>query len=69
MAQWSDWSLPKALAVIWCESKGNPFAKNPHSSAANLFQILGASLGDGPPNIALAHDIYVRRGWSPWVCA
>lgn len=29
-----------ALAVIWCESKGVPTAKNPSSSASGLFQHL-----------------------------
>lgn len=30
-----------ALAVIWCESRGDPTADNPTSSAAGLFQHLG----------------------------
>ncbi len=57
-----------ALAVIWCESKGNPTAINPTSSASGLFQHLpkywssrssaagypGASIFDPVPNIAVA---------------
>lgn len=34
-------SLPPILARIeWCESKNNPLAKNPNSSASGLFQFL-----------------------------
>lgn len=30
----------EALSVMWCESRGNPDAKNPSSSATGLFQFL-----------------------------
>ncbi len=32
--------VDEALKVIWCESRGDPSAKNPNSTASGLFQIL-----------------------------
>lgn len=60
--------VPWALAVIRCESGGNPLADNPHSTASGLFQHLGsfwaersaaagwagASIWDPEPNVAVA---------------
>jgi hypothetical protein len=57
-----------ALAVVWCESKGDPNVINPSSSASGLFQHLpkywssrtsaagypGASILDPVPNVAVA---------------
>lgn len=60
------WPAARMAAIMWCESRGDPWAKNPHSSAAGLFQILGASQGDGPGNIALAFSMWQERGTSPW---
>ena len=33
----------EAMAVMWCESRGNPDAKNPTSSATGLFQFLSGT--------------------------
>lgn len=66
IGQWSDWDAGTALAIIWRESHGNPWAKNPRSSAAGLFQILGSTPGDAAGNVALAHAMWSQRGWSPW---
>jgi len=50
--------VDEALAVIYCESRGNPLAVNPVSSAAGLFQFVpstwawassGAGWGDHNP--------------------
>lgn len=32
--------VAEAMSVMWCESRGNPDAKNPSSSATGLFQFL-----------------------------
>ena len=73
----------RALAVMGCESGGNPNAKNPYSSASGLFQHLatywpersaqaglaGASIWSPSANIAVA--AWLSDGgsdWSHWVC-
>ena len=73
----------RALAVMGCESGGNPNAKNPSSSASGLFQHLatywpersaqaglpGASIWSPTANIAVA--AWLSDGgsdWSHWVC-
>lgn len=66
VASYGDWPVTRMLTIMYCESRGDPFAKNPRSSATGLFQILGASQGDGPGNIALAHSMWQSRGTSPW---
>lgn len=75
----------KALAVMRCESNGNPNADNPRSSALGLWQFLKDTwnrtadrIGAPPyPAGALdpewstrgAYDLWKRSGWSPWSCA
>lgn len=68
IAQWQDWDAWRMLRILYCESRGNPFAKNPHSGAAGLLQVIGGSIGDGPSNIALGHDVWQRGGYSRWSC-
>lgn len=63
-----NWAQAKAFAVMMCESGGNPKARNPHSTATGLFQILGGPTDPGS-NVALAYSMYQKRGWKPWVCA
>jgi hypothetical protein len=70
-----------ALRVIRCESRGNPTAKNPTSSASGLFQHLGslwvgraakagwegADVFDPVANVAVAAWlVYEGGGWSHW---
>lgn len=62
-----------ALCLIWHESRGDPAAKNPSSSAAGLFQILdfwwqkyGGDRYDPETNVALAAKIKSLQGWSAW---
>lgn len=74
---------PDALAVLRCESSGDPDATNPSSGAAGLFQHLprywarrsdaaglpGADIYDPAANIAVA--AWLSRGgtdWSHWTC-
>lgn len=62
-----DWNDEYAFNVMWCESKGNPNARNPRSTATGLFQILNGPI-DPVANVRLAHQMYSKRGWQPWVC-
>ena len=70
---------PGAINVARCESGLNPNAYNP-SGAAGLFQIMpgtwattseaGQSPFNAAANIAAAHEIFVRDGysWREWTC-
>jgi hypothetical protein len=68
--------VPWAMRVMACESGGNPYAKNPTSSASGLFQHLarlwdgrssaagwgGADIFDGEANIAVAAWLVYEGG-------
>ncbi|MGA7270041.1 MAG: transglycosylase SLT domain-containing protein [Acidimicrobiia bacterium] len=73
--------VDRALAVIRCESGGDPVAANPRSSARGLFQHLarlwpkraaqagrpGADIFDPEDNVAVAAWlVYHGGGWSHW---
>lgn len=60
-----DWPHSTACAVLGCESRGDPNARNPRSSATGLFQILNGPT-DPAANVALAYQMWRRRGWQPW---
>lgn len=72
-----------ALAVLWCESRGDPNAANPTSSARGLFQHLerywparstsagwaGYSIFDPEANVAVAAWLSAGgTGWHHWTC-
>jgi LysM repeat protein len=71
---------PGAVNIARCESGLNPAAYNPYSGASGLFQIIpgtwaGTSQAHYSPfnaqaNIAAAHEIFVRDGysWREWTC-
>lgn len=73
-----DW----ALRIMECESRGDPNAKNPNSSASGLFQHLArlwperaaaagwedADVFDPFANIAVAAWLLENGGTSHWVC-
>jgi hypothetical protein len=76
--------VDRALQVIWCESKGDPLAENPRSTASGLFQHLaslweertiqagmeGADIFDPVDNVALAAWlVYDFGGWSHWAAS
>jgi hypothetical protein len=76
-----DSDVDLALSVMWCESKGDPNAANPRSSARGLFQNMekywfersaaagwaGASIFDPEANTAVAAWlVYQGGGWSHW---
>jgi soluble lytic murein transglycosylase-like protein len=73
--------VTRALAVMSCESKGDPDAKNPGSTASGLFQHLASQWGpraeaigypdagvfDPVANVAAAAWlVYDGGGWSHW---
>jgi len=58
------WDVAVAERIVWCESRGNPNARN-SSGATGLFQILGGSV-DPVANVARAYEMYRARGWQPW---
>lgn len=75
--------LPWAMRVMNCESKGDPRARNPRSSASGLFQHLlrywaersakagwaGADVFDPTANVAVAAWLYYEGGGpSHWTC-
>lgn len=75
--------VDKALAVMWCESRGDPSATNLSSGAAGLFQHLpkywqdrsaaagwaGADIYDPEANVAVAGWLRRTGGWGHWACA
>lgn len=80
-AHFAPGDVSRALAVISCESSGDPNAKNPRSSASGLFQHLGrfwaersvkaglagADIFDPSANVAVAAWlVYEGGGWSHW---
>jgi len=73
--------VDRAVRVIQCESNGDPWAKNPRSTASGLFQHLrslwaprataagypGADVFDPVANVATAAWlVYDGGGWSHW---
>lgn len=69
--------VDRALRIMWCESHGDPNAKNPTSTASGLFQHLrgwwGGSWGpafdpfDPAQSVAAAARMrYSRGSWSDW---
>ncbi len=80
-AHFAPKDVARALAVISCESSGDPNAKNPRSSASGLFQHLGrfweersvkaglpgTDIFDPTANVAVAAWlVYEGGGWSHW---
>lgn len=75
--------VDKALAVMWCESRGDPGAYNSSSGASGLFQHLakywperaskagwgGADVFDPEANTAVAAWLQRTGGWGHWTCA
>jgi hypothetical protein len=75
--------VDRALRVMSCESKGDPYARNRRSGASGLFQHLpkywagradkagfpGASIFDPEANVAVAAWlVYDFGGWRHWTC-
>lgn len=66
IASYGDWPTSRMLAILYCESKGNPWVVN-SSNHVGLFQIKNShTKGDGPSNIAHAHGMWLQSGTRPW---
>lgn len=68
---WSEENWPVLSCIISRESHGNPNAKNKHSSATGLLQILashqpGIDLYDPETNLRVGLEMFNSRGWQPW---
>ena len=63
-----NWNCTWAMAVIACESGGNPNAYNPAGPYVGLFQVLNpsGSLFEPAANIAAAYSKYLRQGPGAW---
>ena len=81
-AHFAPGDVETALAIIRCESGGNPYAANPTSTARGLFQHLrgwwsGAWGSHGPfdpfdPAQSIAAGAYLRYengGWGDWIAS
>lgn len=73
---WPASSRAWARSIVWRESRNNPRAQNPSSSAAGCFQLLSmhahripggwAARYDADANTLGALNLYREAGTSPW---
>ena len=70
---WPPYLHGEVMAIVACESSGDPRALGDDGRARGLFQIHGAIWGEVPEDvgwqIAQAWDIYQEWAWTPWSCA
>lgn len=76
------WPQEQALEIAWCESRLSPTAYNVNSSGSidrGVFQIndfyweeqfptLYKDVYEVDANVQMAYTIYLKFGFSPWVC-
>ena len=65
-----NWDCTWAMAVIACESGGDPNAYNPAGPYVGLFQVHdpSRSLFDPVANVAAAYSKYLSQGSGAWGC-
>lgn len=75
--QYDGWNPDTMLNIIHCESRGNPTAQNPRSTATGLFQIMQSVwYPDGPRsdlhdpilNTEIAYRVWLIQGYQAWEC-
>lgn len=74
---WPGWAVGRMLAIMDCESGGNPYAWNKSTDVRGLFQVrypLWSKLWPGDyfdpwTNAAIAYQIWLEQGWRAWECA
>lgn len=75
VAKYFGSATDEALAIMKCESGGNPNAVNYNSNSVDrgLMQVNSChgagSTFDPEGNIAYSYRLYRSSGWRPWVCA
>ena len=64
---------PLMRKIMMCESGGNPNARNAHSTAVGLFQVMASvhgqsieALKDPAYNIWYAQKLFLEQGVNPW---
>ena len=71
-----QWEIDKLSRIAYCESRYDPYASNPNSTAKGVFQFLNSSWAawgegdvyDPQANIRAAIKYYKHSGFRPWVC-
>lgn len=77
---WPASEVDNVLAVMQCESGGNPWAHNTvNEDSRGLLQInvgpgahtqwASYDLFDPATNLQLAYQLWQSQGWAPWTCA
>jgi hypothetical protein len=71
-AGWPDTDWPTLAAVMFCESRCDPAARNP-SGASGLLQIMpgwwrGRDPFDPATNLAIGREVHDTQGWRAWSC-
>lgn len=61
---YQDWDAALMVRVGGCESGLNPWAVN--GKHHGIFQIANSTLGLVEKHVALAHQMWQRRGMQPW---
>lgn len=69
---WPVEQWPTISRVMWCESKCQPWARNP-SGASGLMQVMpfhwhGRDPFDPASNLTMALEVHERQGWRAWSC-
>lgn len=78
-AGWPASDQPRMRRIIWRESRNQPTARNPRSSAAGCAQLLAmhdwryrevgctpAQKLDAVCNLRAARHLFLAAGWQPW---
>ncbi len=63
---YQDWDPHRMLRIAMCESGLNPWAVN--GKHHGILQIANSTLGLIEEHVALAHQMWLKRGYQPWEC-
>lgn len=72
---WPAWAVERMVRIAECESGHSPWAVNPSSGAAGIWQIMPfwkrvwpGDYFDPWTNGAIAYQIWLEQGFAAWVC-
>ncbi len=74
LSAYSDWDIDTMMAIIACESHGDPNAVSPDGRNIGAFQenivhgFVYADMIDPVRSTALAHDVWLSQGYGAWSC-